>query len=1001
MTPASMYNEYHEAHTQGNPELSKGRDTALRLEKARRVIEPSDSHYRRRLAFNIARLSIVEQSVILLDGPALSSALEPTSDDSENLNLPPTAAMSLPAEDCAGFQLGLAFTVGLIPIVGPCISLWLSHNMVLSKLSDLKLSHEQQTEFQQKMVMTMSQDFLLRFCLPLVGPAASRYAQPHHTILKHADELVSAHTKQIQQRFDKLVHETLAENGLSLEQWESYNAARVHVAAAAAPPSLTPPATEWVILDSDEAIALEFIEPTVLEPVDSAAEPYIVRVQPGGVHVPNVPVLGAQVGASSASREQVDVGRLDPDDVASWSSFEYSFSVHQETSILDETNSVAGEDAETQSSPPAAVVGAEQTLHPRIMPVDPIADTAVMDMSSSINVSTPMNRQTPLISGHVQVITQTATLSLIRAVELNDSTPTVAMPPYLEVLLAYWPLIQHQVPQLNDDEEETIPATVLHVHRIIIDIPEMATIAVASSSRSAVLTTSGLTVPAPMPSATSGPGLIFASANASEVSNTPQPQALEDQTFAETDLAFTSQYNTPTPTSDSSILPTSQPDLESVKVAFSSSPSTLSFSTTSSPSLSAQERTAVARPPMMTTTDRTENLPTRFRDLSIHMLEAGPTHVNSPSASEDGDSPTATIAALPTESRTASTSSTSSSTLSATSTPAPRSRPSHLQVPPTFATAGRFQFSSSNEVSSEEEGYGNDFGRDETGGGDANQEEDSPGERNQVDATFADSNHNHQQGAQPQASTIGSEDEDVARDVRGFKIVRPVVRLRPGYRFRNVNHENLLTTRGALKARNMDPRSDLESPWRNPQDTDVATLDTAFVNLELSRGDKAEIEEEDEQDNGRDVETQALATGGEWQGAPTYHQYPTATSTGIHSNEISVPLGNMDTYVASSEPPRSTTTASSATNTGAGEGAGEQWSSPPTEKSASLLLCAPFVPKFDDSDDDEIPPVVAVRVPNSRSGLRLPFQNQASHHAIFERQQQIPNFTAPLVSQRG
>lgn len=107
-----MYKDYLEAPTQGNPELSEEEDTALRLQKARRSIEPSDGHYRRRLAFNIARLSIVEQSVILLDGPVLSSASEPTGDDSEIPGLPPPAAMSHPANDCPGFQFGLAFTVG-------------------------------------------------------------------------------------------------------------------------------------------------------------------------------------------------------------------------------------------------------------------------------------------------------------------------------------------------------------------------------------------------------------------------------------------------------------------------------------------------------------------------------------------------------------------------------------------------------------------------------------------------------------------------------------------------------------------------------------------------------------------------------------------------------------------------------------------------------------------------------------------------------------------------
>lgn len=355
-----------------------------------------------------------------------------------------------------------------------------------------------------------------------------------------------------------------------------------------------------------------------------------------------------------------------------------------------------------------------------------------------------------------------------------------------------------------------------------------------------------------------------------------------------------------------------------------------------------------------------------------------------------------------------------------------------------------------------------------------------------------------------------------------------------------------LTRRGPLQARNPDPRSDLESSPHRPQHADAATLDAAFVDLGLRRGpattqargiarrgshiqqdvsqqsrtaemqgfvgvagDKAEIEEEDEQDNGGDVETQALAIGGQWQstrsrtqhptttmasqdrresvlpfprplhpplipprpphrplsfirimspgrdfkpptsspappappqqqqpstqpqqqvrsftdqplnkqqplpqqhipppfqqqslhvgGAPTSHQYPTATGTAIHSSEISVPLGSMDTYAANGEP---LTTASTATNTSTG--AGEEWSSnstPPTEQAASLLLCAPFVPKFNDSDDDEIPPVVAVRVPNSRSGLRLPFQNQAGPHALFEEQQQIPIQALPLMSQ--
>ncbi|KAK3808828.1 MAG: hypothetical protein JOS17DRAFT_765749, partial [Linnemannia elongata] len=316
--------------------------------------------------------------------------------------------------------------------------------------------------------------------------------------------MVSAQTKQIQQRFENLVHETLAKNDLSLEQWGSYNAARVHTNAAV-PPSVAPPAIEWVILDSEEAIALELIQPTMsetpLQSIDLAAEPYIVRVQTGGLHVASVPVLSSQVGASSALGDQVDVGHLVPDDIASWCSSEYSFSVHRESSILNEITSVRDEDAETQISSSVIVVGAEQTPHPRIMPVEPSVDATVVDISPPMDVSPLTNRQTSLISGNAQGITQTATLSLARAAELYDSSPTVAMPPYLEALLVNWPLIQHPVPQLNDDEE-SIPMAVLHVHRVIINIPEMATIAVASTSSSVVPATSSSTVPAPMPSAT-------------------------------------------------------------------------------------------------------------------------------------------------------------------------------------------------------------------------------------------------------------------------------------------------------------------------------------------------------------------------------------------------------------------------------------------------------------------------------------------------------------------
>lgn len=112
MTRASMYIGYLEAPTQGNPELSEEENTALRLKRAQRALEPVDLHYRRRLAFNIARLSVVEQSVTILDGPALSPDSKLTGDDSESPGLPPQAAISPPAEDCPGFQPGLALTVG-------------------------------------------------------------------------------------------------------------------------------------------------------------------------------------------------------------------------------------------------------------------------------------------------------------------------------------------------------------------------------------------------------------------------------------------------------------------------------------------------------------------------------------------------------------------------------------------------------------------------------------------------------------------------------------------------------------------------------------------------------------------------------------------------------------------------------------------------------------------------------------------------------------------------
>ncbi|KAF8942081.1 hypothetical protein BGZ47_006902 [Haplosporangium gracile] len=944
----NMNSIFLEAPTQDSVELSEDEPKVLRLEKARLTIEPTDGHYRRRLAFNVARLWIVDQSVILLDGPALSldpAKQEETFPASDGPGLYPSAAMSPPVGVGPGLQPGLAFIIGLIPIIGPCISLWLSHKLIYSKLSGLKLSPERLRELQQAMVATMSQDFLLRLCLPLIGAVISYYAQPHHAILKYADNLVSAQTKQNQQRTDNLVHDTLEKYELSFEEWGSHITTRIH--AATARPSLAPPTVEWITLDNHETLALGPFEPTLpessIESAVSDAEPYVVGLWSGGV----------QVGVSSTPDGQADVGRLVPGDLASRSSSEYSFSAHRESSVLDEALSVAGEDSsESQSSLSAVVIDAEQTPPPPTTPIVLIADAIAM------TVSTPMDCQTPLTLEKVQDIAQTAPLSLTRAIVLNGSSPTVAMSPRLEALLAYWPLLHRLqgVPQLEYEGKETIPTTVLYVHRVIIDIPEMPTIAVGPTSSSAVLVTSSSAVPVPVPSASSDPGLVSASGNASHISDTPQPQASEDQALPEIDPTPLSQYDNPTTANDSSIPPIAQPDLESVEEDLSPSSSTLFFSTTSVPSLSAQDRTPAAHPPRTITTERSQDhLSTRFRDLTVHMVEAEPTRVNSPNDSEEDDSPAATIAAISSGSRSNSSSSTSSSALSVTSILALRSRPSHLLVPPTFATAGRFQFSSSNEVSSEE-GDGSDFDHSEADDDDL-VHDNSSGDGNQhnvhrIESTPVDNNHNHQQGMQPHASMVNSKEDDFERDEHNFKIVRPMIRLRPGYRLQALHHEDLFvdfdsvgvhlgehdrdfqqrrlagleepqerrmlqldsvssSTRRPLRARNPDPRDDLEYSRHRLQDAGAATGEEGFVKREMDgvppmtqaeglargdahvqdarklyrvaqmqgfvgvTGDKAEIEEEDEQDNGRDIEVQAMAYGGQWQSTRSRAQHST------------------------------------------------------------------------------------------------------------------------------
>ncbi|KAF9152356.1 hypothetical protein BG015_005406 [Linnemannia schmuckeri] len=1134
----SMSKIFMEAPAQDHPEMREEEAKVLRLEKARLTIEPTDGHYRRRLAFNVARLWVVDQSVILLDGPAQS--LDPTNQEEtspalEGPGLPPSAAVYPSAGVGPGLQPGLAFIIGLILIVGPCISLWLSHKLIYSKLSGLKLSPERLRELQQDMVATMSQDFLLRFCLPLIGAVISYYARPHHAILKHADKLVSAQTKQNEQHLDNLVHDTLEKYNLSLEEWGSYITTRIH--AATVRPSLAPPTVEWTILENQRAFALGSIEPmmpeSLLESAVLDAEPYVVGILSGG----------AQACVSSTPRDQVGVGRLVPGNLTSRCTSEYSFSVQRESSILHETLSVAdGDSTEPQSSSSAVVIDAEQT------PSLPTTPNVLLADATAIAANMPMGCQIPLTPERVQGTTQSATLAITRTVALHGSPSTEAMSSRLEALLAYWPLVHRpqEVSQLKDEEKEATPMTVLHVYRVITDIPEMPTIVVGSTSSSA----------------SSDSGLVSASVNALEISDTLQTQASENQAPQETDPTSLSQYGNLTATSDSSIPSTTQLDLESVEEALSSPSSTLSFSTTLSPSLSAQEQIIAAHPPTMVTTKMAEDyLSTRFRDLTVHMVEAGPTRVNSPNGSEYGDSPAATIAAIQSDSRSDFTFSTSSSTLSAASAPAPRFRPSHPLVPPTFATAGRFQFSSSNEASSEE-GDGGDFGHNEPDNGDP-VHDNSSGDGNQhnihrIETTPVDNNHSRQQEVQSHASMIDSEEDNVERDEHNFKIVRPVVRLRLGYRLRTLHHEDLFfgfdsvgvrlgehdhdfqqrrsagleesqerrmlqldsvssSTRGLLRVRKPDPRDNRESSRHCLQDTG-ATGEETFVKHEMGgdsamtqvgglargdahvqdarklyraaqmqgfagvAGDKAEIKEEDEQDNGRGVETQAMAYRGQWQSVRSQTQHPTFIMAPQDRRESvlqlplplhpppfpprpphrpftflrNMPLGRDSTASSSAAPPPSPqrqpfaqqarlvtgqswitqqpppqhllqqslpqqslsvggapiynqqyiTTATTDTSTGAGAGEDESNPTRLTEQAPSLLLCAPFTPKFDSDDDDEIPLIVAVRVPNSRSGLHLPFQNQADHNPMFEgqqqqqqQQQQIPSYMLPLMSQ--
>ncbi|KAG0310312.1 hypothetical protein BGZ97_012659, partial [Linnemannia gamsii] len=718
------------------------------------------------------------------------------------------------------------------------------------------------------------------FCLPVVGSAVCRYIQPRHAMRAHAEQLFYAQAEQNMQRIVEVVDNILQNNDLSLEDWENYNKTRKDAAppsttTTTAYPSLAPPSAAWGPFDGHDSIELM--------PVTSG---------PSTSSMPSLPLGPSSLTGDEGEDEGPVLGYN-----VSFASSMYTFSVHRAPSVFEEIPSVADDDATVDQSSSSAIAFRADEIPPCTMPDDSIVDAIAMAMDTPIFTRIP---QTPTMAlGN----TLTKTQSLQHAVALFDSSTTTTMPPYLAALLESKPPSHRAntsasgVPQQKDGETGSFPMTVLQVNRVIISIQGMPEVAVRSTSNSAASAISSSAAVPPSTTITANSGLIglaFSDANTPEASDVTQHQVAQGHGLPETDSSSPVEYYTLSVMRNSPIPPTSQSSFVPVETVLSSSfPTT--FSTESSPSLSTQEQTIAAHPPSMaTSTEIPEDfLAARLRDLSAHMAEAGPARANSSEPiSEDDKSPAATIAAVPSDSPTASTSSTSSSTLSTSSvTPTrPRHRVGLLQIP-TFATAGRLHFSSSNESSSDE-GNGDYAGHDEVDQGEADQERvahnepdygDFPGSssnRQDVhqDNSSADRNINlHQlEGVRPFASNDDFEDDDdIPRDEFDYKIVRPVVRLRPGHQLRSYNQEDLFSdfdsvsdrlgehdrqfqqwqaareegeplerdamdlgalglgvsdsTNGTLRIRNLDLWDGIDSVQHYPQDTDAANANAEAV----------------------------------------------------------------------------------------------------------------------------------------------------------------------------
>lgn len=582
----------------------------------------------------------------------------------------------------------------------------------------------------------------------------------------------------------------LQSDDLSLEDWERYSKASND---AGAHRSLASPPVEWVTFDGQGSMGLT---PVISHPSISS--------------MPSLPL-----GPSTLYSDEGD----DDDPVLgydiSFVSSTCTFSIQKASLISEGIPSVVDSDVTVCQSSSSTIALRADEIPLRTTSSKSIADAMVTAMV------TPIFLQAPQAPREALGTTLTKTLSRQHAVAHYGSSPTVAMLPYLAALLARQPPSHRKsesangVPQPEDEEKESFPMTVLHVSRVIIEISGMPEVAVGCTTVSAASATSDLEAPPTTLTANLGAGLNSADASVPEVSDATQHQVVEDHVLSATDSSSSTEYFAPSATSDLLIPLTSRPNLVPVERVLPYSFSITSFSTESSPSLSIQERATATYPPlMMSSTEIPEDiLSARVRDLSVHIGEARPARADSPEAFSDSDnSPAATIAAMPSYSSTASTSSTTSSAMSMSSVTLarPRHRTGLRQVP-TFATAGRLQFSSSIESSSDEgnEDYtGNDEADQiETVQGEAYQErvayDDEPdhggslGGGNQQDVHLDDSpadanNYRHlQERIYPLACTDNPEDDDgISRDEFDYKIVLPVVRLRTGYQLRSCDHED-------------------------------------------------------------------------------------------------------------------------------------------------------------------------------------------------------------------